>query len=140
MLPRHAISGADRARIKDLLPGRPGAKGPTADNRRFVGAVLYVARAGLPWRDRPDRFGPWNSARRRFGRWARAGVWARVFEAVRGPDLEWLILDSTVIRAHPSAAGAQKKRATRPSAAAGAGSGRRPTRRGPGSGCPPGSS
>ena len=76
--------------------------------RLFVDAVLYVARTGIPWRDLPERFGNWNSAWRRFDRWAAKGVWARVMDALGDPDLEWLILDSTVIRAHPCAAGSKK--------------------------------
>ena len=129
MLPRPAISDADWDRIKDLLPTR----GPAADNRLFVDAVLWVARTGAAWRDLPDRFGNWNSAWRRFDRWARAGVWQRVFEALQDPDTEWLLMDSTIIRAHPSAAGAKKRRAgpagraSRRWAAAGAGSGPRCT-------------
>lgn len=134
MLARHAISDADWARIEHLPPGRPGQLGwVAADNRRFLDAVLWIARTGAPWRDLPDRLGNWNSAWRRFDRWARKGTWTRVFEARQDPDLEWLILDSTVIRAHPCAAGAPKKRtapAARTSrrwAAAGAGSGPRST-------------
>ena len=136
MLHRHAISDADWDRIQDLLPGRPGQTGwLAADNRRFLDAVLWIARTGAPWRDLPERFGNWNSAWRRFDRWARKGTWKVVFEALQDPDLEWLILDSTVIRAHPCAAGAPKKRTapgarkTRRWAAAGAGSGPRFTLR-----------
>ena len=120
---RHTIGGADWDRIKGLLP----ARGPTAGNRRFVNAVLYVAKTGVPWRDLPGRSGHWNSVRRRFRRWAGAGVWGRVLEAVRDPDVSTLILDSTVIRAHPAAAGAKKKPAPRPSGGAAGGGGRRPT-------------
>ena len=109
MLRRHAISDEQWDRIKNLLPGRPGIRGrPAADNRRFVDAVLWIGKAGAPWRDLPDRFGGWNSAWRRFDRWARKGVWKAVFDALQDPDLEWLILDSTIIRAHPHAAGAKK--------------------------------
>jgi transposase len=136
MLHRHAISDADWERVKNLLPGRPGQTGwLAADNRRFLDAVLWIARTGAPWRDLPERFGNWNSAWRRFDRWARHGTWAAVFEALQDPDLEWLILDSTVIRAHPCAAGAKKKRTgpeakkNRRWAGVGAGSGPRPTRR-----------
>ena len=128
MLPRHAISDADWDRVQHLLPTR----GPEGDRRRFVDAVLWVARTGAAWADLPARFGNPNSVWRRFDRWARAGVWVRVFEALQDPDVEWLVLDSTVIRAHQNAAGAPKKRAVRPasaSAAAGAGSGPRSTRR-----------
>lgn len=107
---RHAISDDDWARIQDLLPGRPGRRGKVAkDDRLFVDAVLWIARTGAPWRDLPERFGNWNSLWRRFDRWSRKGVWQRVFEALQDPDLEWLILDSTIIRAHPCAAGAKKK-------------------------------
>ena len=133
---RHEISDADWERIKDLLPGRPGLHGGVAaDNRRFVNAVLWVARTGAPWRDLPERLGRWNSVWRRFDRWAAKGIWDRVMAALRDEDLEWLVLDSTTVRAHPCAAGSKKSgtapaaRPSRPSAGAGAGSGRRSTRR-----------
>ena len=124
MSTRYALSDADWCRIEHLLPGRPGQHGGVGrDTRRFVDAVLWVARTGAPWRDLPDRLGRWNSQWRRCDRWAARGVWGRVMQALRDPDLEWLILDSTSVRAHPCAAGARKKgRLTRPSAVAGAGS------------------
>ncbi len=122
---RHEIPDDHRERIKDFLPGQVGDPGVTAkDDRLFVNAVLRIARTGAPWRDLPERFGPWGSAWKRFDRWGAKGVWERVFEALQGPDLEWIVLDSTVVRAHQHAAGAVKKGApTRPSAAPGAGSG-----------------
>jgi transposase len=108
---RHAITDADWERIKDLLPGRPGQHGKVArDNRQFLDAVLWIARTGAPWRDLPERLGKWNSQWRRFDRWAKKGVWEQVCTALQDDDLEWLILDSTIIRAHPCAAGAEKKR------------------------------
>src|SRR4051812_1270390 len=111
---RHAISADDWDRIKDLLPGRAGLPGATAgDNRLFVDAVLWIGKAGAPWRDLPERLGNWNSNFRRFDRWSHKGVWQKVFEALQDPDLEWLILDSTASRAHSHAAGA-KKGATAP--------------------------
>jgi transposase len=79
------------------------------DNRLFSDAVLWVAKTGAPWRDLPERFGKGNTVWRRFDRWARQGVWARAFEAFKGPDLEGRILDSTVLRAHPGAAGAKRR-------------------------------
>ena len=134
MLPRHAISDADWDRIKDLLPGQPGQHGGVArDNRRSIDAVLWIARTGAAWEDLPERFGKPNSAWRRFDRWCRKGVWKRVMGALRDEDLEWLILDSTAVRAHPCAAGAKKSgtapgaRANRPSVAPAAGSGPRST-------------
>ena len=107
---RHEIKDADWERIKDRLPGQPGDPGVTAkDNRLFVNAVLWIAKTGAPWRDLPERFGPWGSVWKRFDRWAKKGVWERVFETLRDPDLEWMILDSTVVRAHQHAAGAEEK-------------------------------
>ena len=121
---RHEIADDHWARIKDLLPGQPGDPGVTAkDNRLFVNAVLWIAKTGAPWRDLPERFGLWNSAWRRFDRWAAKGVWRRVFDELKDSDLEWLIIDSTVVRAHQHAAGAEKKGVSiRPWAAPGAGS------------------
>jgi transposase len=143
MLPRHAISDADWGRIKDLMPGRPGQHGGVAaDNRLFIDAVVYVGRTGIPWADLPGRFGKPNTVWRRFDRWARAGRWDPILAALRDPDLDLLILDSTAVRAHPCAAGAKKSgtaraaRPSRPSAAAGAGSAPRSTAASTASGTP----
>ena len=122
---RHAISGRDWQAVRGLLPRR----GPRTDNRTFVNAVLWIDRTGAPWRDLPERLGDWNSQWRRFRRWAASGVWERVLAALADPDATTVILDSTVVRAHPHAAGAEKKAARSRSAGAGAGSARRSTRR-----------
>lgn len=107
---RHEIKDEDWERIKDMLPGQPGDPGVTAkDNRLFINAVLWIGKTGAPWRDLPERFGLWGSVWKRFDRWAKKRVWERVFEALQDPDLEWMILDSTVVRAHQHAAGAEKK-------------------------------
>ena len=134
MLHRHAISDADWDRIKHLLPGQRGQHGGIAqDNRLFIDAVLYVARTGIPWADLPPRFGSWNSQWRRFDRWAEKGRWDPILAALRDPDLDVLILDSTAVRAHPCAAGAKKSgtaraaRTIRRSAEAAAGSAPRST-------------
>ncbi|MGZ2464507.1 transposase [Sinorhizobium medicae] len=96
--------------IKPFVPGgRKGKRGPRSDGRRFVEALLWMARSGARWRDLPERFGPHQTAKRRYYRWIEAGVFDRLFEAVAGdPDLEWMMLDATVIRAQ--AAGARRKR------------------------------
>ena len=94
-----------------MLPGRPGQNGWLAkDNRLFINAVLWIAKTDAPWRDLPERFGKWNRVWKRFDRWSHKGIWKQVFEALasQDPDLEWLILDSTVIRTHQHAA--EKKR------------------------------
>ena len=111
---RHEISDESWSRLQSLLPGQAGHPGITAqDNRLFINAVLWIGKRGAPWRDLPERFGPWNSAWRRFDRWSKKGVWQRVFETLQDPDLEWLIIDSTIIRAHQHAAGTRKKRVSR---------------------------
>src|SRR4051794_7944925 len=101
---RYALRDDQWERIKDLLPGRPGSVGVTAaDNRLFVDAVLYRYRAGIPWRDLPERFGDCKNVHRRFSRWARSGVWQRVFERLAGDaDNEYAMIDSTIVRAHSS--------------------------------------
>ena len=70
------------------------------DNRLFVEAVLYRYRAGIPWRDLPDRFGNWKAVHTRFSRWAASGVWERVFK-IRATDAdnEYAMIDSTIVRA-----------------------------------------
>jgi transposase len=104
---RHEISPEAWERIEPLLPGRPGDVGVTAaDNRLFINAVYWIAKTGAPWRDLPPRFGRWNSAFQRFNRWAKKGVWQRIAEALSDDaDREWVMLDSTVVRAHQHAAG-----------------------------------
>ena len=81
------------------------------DNRLFVEAVLYRYRAGIPWRDWPERFGPGKAVPTRFRRWAASGVWKKVFQHLAGEaDNEYAMIDSTIVRAHQHSAGAQKKR------------------------------
>ena len=97
--------------IRDLLPGREGHVGVTAaDNRLFVEAVLYRYRAGIPWRDLPERFDDWNNTHRRFSRWAASGVRERVFQRL-GADADngYAMIDSPIARAHRHSAGARKK-------------------------------
>ncbi len=103
---RHDISDEKWAKIKDLLPGQRGQHGRVAvDNRLFLNAVLYIAKTGSPWRDLPKKFGLWNSVFCRFNKWCKKGRWQAIFDVLQDPDLEWLMLDSTVIRAHQHAAG-----------------------------------
>jgi transposase len=124
MTRRYALRDDQWARMEALLPGRVGHVGGTArDNRLFVEAVLYRYRAGIPWRDLPERFGGWKNTHTRFSRWATSGVWARVFGALSADaDNEYALIDSTIVRAHQHSAGARKKGATtRPSGGAAAG-------------------
>ncbi len=106
-------------RIAALLPGKARDPGRTAaDNRRFVEAVLWIARTGSPWRDLPAQFGPWNSVYQRFARWSRSGVWHRVFaQLAQDADFEEVVIDSTIVRAHQHAAGAPQKKGSKRSGA-----------------------
>jgi len=109
----------------------PAGAPPALSDREFVEAVLYLARTGLPWRDLPRRFGAWDAVYNRFRRWEAAGYWRALFERLPAPVLEevrTVFFDSTVIRAHPHAAGApRKKGAPRRRGWAAAGAGSRPS-------------
>ena len=109
---RYALRDDQWNRIKDVLPGREGHVGVTAkDNRLFVEAVLYRYRAGIPWRDLPERFGDPIQVHTRFSRWAKRGVWKKIFEMLAADaDNEYAMIDSTIVRAHQHSAGAQKRR------------------------------
>ena len=116
---RYGLNNGQWERIKDLLPGRKGHVGGTAaDNRLFIEAVLYRYRAGIPWRDLPVRFGDWKNVHRRLRRWCESGVIERIFRHLAADhDNEYMMIDSTIVRAHQHSAGVYKK---------GGGSGRRP--------------
>jgi transposase len=108
---RFEITDEQFHRIQDLLPGKASDPGATAkDNRLFLDAVLWIARTGAPWPDLPERFGKYDTVYQRFNRWAKRGVWPHIMAALGGDaDLEHLLLDSTIVRAHQHAAGAEKK-------------------------------
>lgn len=106
-------------RICDIVPGKASDRGVTAsDTRLFLEAVLWRVRTGSPWRDLPSEFGNWNSTFRRFRRWARDGVFERIFAHVSGdPDMEYALIDGTIISVHQKATGAKGGLKIRPSAA-----------------------
>jgi transposase len=120
MTRRYGLRDDQWERIQGLLPGREDSVGVTAkDNRLFVEAVLYRYRAGIPWRDLPERFGAWKGIHTRWSRWASSGVWECVFKALSADaDNEYAMIDSTIVRAHQHSAGARKKGAHKPLAAA----------------------
>jgi transposase len=118
VLSRYALTDEQWKRIEEHLPGRAGSVGVTAkDNRLFVDAVLYKFRAGIPWRDlrvqarlRPPRFGDWHRVYVRFNRWSKSGIWQKLFAQLsKAADNEYVMIDSTIVRAHRNASGALKR-------------------------------
>lgn len=110
MVKRYGLREDQWQRIKDLLPGREGHVGGTAkDNRLFVEAVLYRYRAGIAWRDLPERFGDFRVIHTRHMRWSRSGVWQRIFEHLAADaDNEYAMIDATIVTAHQASAGAKR--------------------------------
>ena len=109
---RHEITDRQWVLVAPLLSGKVTDCGVTArDNRLFFNAVVWLLRTGAAWADLPERFGKPNSVCRRFRRLAQKKVWEAVFEALKAPELDWVMLDSTVLRAHQHSAG--QKKATR---------------------------
>ena len=106
---RYALRDDQWDKIKNLLPGREGTVGANAkDNRLFVDAVLYRYRAGIPWRDLPERFGDFRVVHKRHSRWSKTGVWEKVFEHLaEDSDNEYQMIDSTIVRAHQHSARAK---------------------------------
>ena len=102
-------------RLKEFVPGgRKGKRGPRTDNRRFLNALLWMARSGGRWRDLPERLGDYETVKRRYYRWIEMGVLDEILAALsREADLEWLMIDSTIVRAHQQAAGARRQKGGR---------------------------
>ena len=99
-------------RLQAFVPGgRKGKRGPRTDNRRFLNALLWMARSGGRWRDLPERLGDYETVKRRYYRWIEMGVLDAILAALaREADLEWLMIDSTIVRAHQQAAGARRQK------------------------------
>ncbi len=99
-------------RLQDLVPGgRKGQRGPRCDNRRFVDALLWMARSGPRWRDLPERYGNHQAVKRRYYRWVERDALGGFLSVLAADaDLEWLMIDSTVVRAHQHAAGARRSK------------------------------
>lgn len=105
---RYDLSDAEWRIVEPLLPAVGKGK-PRRDDRRVVNGIFYVLRTGSPWRDLPERYGPYTTVYNRFNRWAKKGVWLAMFETLarRSPQSLQLI-DSSIVRAHQHAAGGKK--------------------------------
>lgn len=105
---RFDLSDREWSLIKPLLPNKLRGVG-RVDDRRVLNGIFYVLRTGSPWRDLPERYGPYMTVYNRFNRWAKAGVWVQIFEvlAARSPQ-SMALIDSSIVRAHQHAAGGKK--------------------------------
>ena len=111
---RFDLTDAEWAIIAPLLPG---AWPTRPDDRKVINGIFFVLRTGTPWRDLPERYGPNTTVYNRFNRWAKAGIWLRIFEALAARSPQSLqLIDSSIIRAHQHAAGGKKGARITPSA------------------------
>ena len=117
-MPAPRFSDEQWARVYEFLRARPGVYTRQEENiRQFVETVLWMTRSGAAWRLLPEALGHWNSVYKRFARWQEKGVWQALFQHLSSDaDLEWAMIDSTVVRAHACAAGASRKKGPRLSA------------------------
>jgi transposase len=124
---RFDLSDEEWALLEPLMPS--SRKSGRVDDRKILNAIFYVLRTGMPWRDLPERYGPYTTAYNRFNRWSRRGIWKRIFDtlASRSRDSLYLI-DSTIVKAHRAASGAKGGSKIRRSASAVAAGRRKSTR------------
>jgi transposase len=112
---RHELTDRQWERLAPLLPPQKPATGrPNHDHRQVLNGILWRLKTGVPWRDLPERYGPWQTVYSRFRRWQRAGIWNRILAALQADadaagQLDWDLhfVDGTVVRAHQHAAGAK---------------------------------
>ena len=116
---RLSISDHQWARMEPHCLGKttdPGRSG--GDNRWFLEAVLWIARTGSPWRDLPAMFGKWNTVFKRYRDWVKADVFHRLFDAASDePDMEFAMVDGTIVKVHRHGQGAKGGLKARPSVA-----------------------
>jgi transposase len=113
---RFDLSDGEWTLIAPLLPSKPRGV-PRTDDRRVLNGIFYILRTGSPWRDLPERYGPYTTCYNRFNRWAKGGVWLRIFAALTQHSPHSLhLIDSSIVRAHQHAAGGKKGARITPSA------------------------
>jgi transposase len=120
---RFVLTDAQWAKMEPHCLGKPSDPGRSGGNNRlFVEAVLWIARTGSPWRDLPKQFGKWNSVFVRYRDWGKAGVFKHLFDAASDePDMEYAMVDATIVKVHRHGQGAKGGRKIRRSASPRAG-------------------
>ena len=111
MTRRYELTDQEWEQIAPLLPpeknSRPGR--PSKDNRLMINAMVWIVRSGAPWRDLPERYGPWKSVYSRFRKWIEDGILDNIFRILSlEAELDELFLDATIVKAHQHSAGAKK--------------------------------
>src|SRR6266487_3693319 len=113
---RGDLSDEEWERLEPFLPVSNNRCGRWRDHRRVIDGVLFRVRTGLPWRDLPERFGPWKTVYERHRRWSADGTWDALLIRVQGladadGGIDWDVsVDSSVVRAHQHATGARRER------------------------------
>jgi len=123
---RFELSDEEWELLEPLMP--KARKSARRDDRKVMNAIFYVLRTGMPWRDLPERYGPYTTAYNRFNRWSRRGIWRRIFDTLAAKSRESLyLIDSTIVKAHRAASGAKGRRKSRRLVSAAAGGPRKST-------------
>src|SRR5271165_983539 len=114
---RGDMTDSEWQRLQPLLPPEKTGKrgGQWRSHRQVIDGIRWIGRTGAPWRDLPERYGPWQTCADRMARWAADGTWDRLLQTLQAQEdaasnVEWegCAVDSTTIKAHPHAAGARK--------------------------------
>jgi transposase len=124
---RFDLSDEEWTLLEPLMP--QSRRSARVDDRKIMNAIFYVLRTGMPWRDLPERYGPYTTAYNRFNRWSRRGIWKKIFDKLASKSRDSLhLIDSTIVKAHRAASGAKGGRKIRLSASAGVDEARKSTR------------
>jgi len=105
---RFDLSDEEWAVIEPLLP-KDGRGPKRKDDRKVLNGIFYILRTGAPWRDLPERYGPYTTVYNRYNRWGERGVWKGIFDALAEECEDSLIfIDASIVKAHRAASGSKK--------------------------------